>query len=67
MSQCEDILRLTKKGWVSQLEAFKQGCGMRLAARILDLKDKGYNFQDRWVVVGNKRFKEYRFTSQVSE
>lgn len=56
-SQNEQLIALMKKRWVSPLDALtKVGC-MRLAARVLDIKNQNYQVLDRWVE--NKKFKEY--------
>ena len=56
-SQNEQLIALMQKRWVSPLDALtKVGC-MRLAARVLDIKNQNYQVLDRWVE--NKKFKEY--------
>ena len=54
MSQTEQIFEALKKGPLTALDAQKHyGC-MRLAARVKDLKDAGYEIHDRWVTVANR-------------
>jgi hypothetical protein len=57
-SQNEQLIELMQKQWISPLDALaKVGC-MRLAARVLDIKNQDYMVLDRWA--DNKKFKEYR-------
>ena len=57
-SQNEQLIELMQKQWISPLDALaKVGC-MRLAARVLDIKNQDYKVLDRWA--DNKKFKEYR-------
>ncbi len=59
-TQNDSILSYSKKNWISGLVALDLfGC-IHLPRRILDLKERGYLFQDRWVNRNNKRFKEYK-------
>jgi len=59
-TQNDNILAYSKKKYISGLVALELfGC-LHLPRRILDLKEKGYQFHDRWVKKNNKRFKEYR-------
>lgn len=55
MSQCEKILKyMSDYGSITQLDALKEfGC-MRLASRINDLKNKGYNIQKSMVISKNR-------------
>jgi len=56
-SQNQQLIDLMQKRWVSPIDALnKVGC-MRLAARVLDIKNQNYKVIDRWA--GNKKFKEY--------
>ena len=57
-SQNEQLIELMQKQWISPLDALaKVGC-MRLAARVLDIKNQDYRVMDRWA--DNRKFKEYR-------
>jgi len=57
-SQNEQLIELMKKQWISPLDALaKVGC-MRLAARVIDIKNQDYKVLDRWS--DSKKFKEYR-------
>jgi hypothetical protein len=57
-SQNEQLIELMQKQWVSPLDALsKVGC-MRLAARVLDIKNQDYMVLDRWA--NKNKFKEYR-------
>lgn len=47
MSQCSDILAHLKRGPITAIEALNSyGC-FRLAARIKDLRDQGYDIESR--------------------
>lgn len=47
MSQCNDILAHLKRGPISAIEALNSyGC-FRLAARIKDLREQGYDIETR--------------------
>lgn len=45
---------INKKGGITSLEAFKELGVSRLSAVIFDLKEKGYNIKDVWIVVTNR-------------
>lgn len=49
MTQCELVLKYIKDfGSISTMEAFMDlGCS-RLPARVSDLKEKGYELDDKW-------------------
>ena len=48
-TQNDNILAYSKKKYISGLVALELfGC-IHLPRRILDLKEKGYQFHDRWV------------------
>jgi len=62
-SQNEQLIELMKKQWISPLDALaKVGC-MRLAARVLDIKNQDYKVLDRWS--DSKKFKEYRIARNL--
>jgi len=62
-SQNEQLIELMKKQWISPLDALaKVGC-MRLAARVLDIKNQDYKVLDRWS--DSKKFKEYRIARSL--
>ena len=62
-SQKEQLIELMKKQWISPLDALaKVGC-MRLAARVLDIKNQDYKVLDRWS--DSKKFKEYRIARNL--
>ena len=49
-----------QQGWTTALDALNDcGC-MRLAARVLEMRQDGLNVIDQWVEVNGKRFKAYR-------
>ena len=60
MSQCNDIINhIQTKGTITPLEALSAyGC-FRLAARILELKDRGYDIDRRTVKRNGKEYAEY--------
>lgn len=48
--QCEDVLTyLDHHEWINHRDAEEWLGVMRLAARICDLKKRGYKFEDKWV------------------
>lgn len=58
MTQCEKILRhLQDVGSISPLDAIEQYGIMRLAARISNLRDKGYPIKSK-MATGVNRYKE---------
>ena len=62
-SQNEQLIELMKKQWISPLDALaKVGC-MRLAARVLDIKNQDYKVLNRWS--DSKKFKEYRIARSL--
>ena len=65
MTQNEVLLALTKQGWTSPLDLFKESGSMRMSGRIYDLKKLGYTFEERTCSqigkLGNKvAWKEFR-------
>jgi hypothetical protein len=60
MTQQEQVTKRLRRGWTTALEALKDcGC-MRLAARVLEMRQDGLTIADKWVEQGGKRFKAYR-------
>ena len=60
MSQCDQVLRHLKKAPITPMQALQDyGC-MRLAARIDDLRGKGYRIKTEMVKRNGKRFARYR-------
>ncbi|CAB4127515.1 Helix-turn-helix domain containing protein [uncultured Caudovirales phage] len=60
MTQRESIIKRLRKGWTTGLDAL-ESCGtMKLATRVGEIRQAGYNVQDRWAEVNGKRFKAYR-------
>jgi len=59
--QKKAILKHMRTSWISPIEALNRfGC-FRLAPRILEIKEDGYNVVDRWKESPNgARFKEYK-------
>lgn len=66
ISQCERILQyIADFGSISTLEAFRDLGIARLASRVWDLREKGYDITDEWEVQMNRygesvRFKRYK-------
>lgn len=60
MSQTEWVLKNAKRRWITAVDALK-GCGcFRLAARIKDLRDQGYNIVTMTITKNGKRFAAYK-------
>ena len=60
MTQNEWVLNALKQGPLTALDALR-GCGcFRLAARVNDLRNLGYNIQSATVHKGDKIFSQYR-------
>jgi hypothetical protein len=67
MTQQQQVTERLRKGWTTGLDALKDcGC-MRLAARVLELRQSGLNVDDKWVEVGGKKFKAYRVVDGVTK
>jgi hypothetical protein len=58
MTQHQIIIRLLNKGWISPVDAFKAGGGMKLSTRVGELRKAGYIILDKWHP--SKKFKLYR-------
>ena len=59
MSQCSQIHTHLKNNPLTSAQAFRQyGC-LRLAARILDLRDKGVRIRTEMVNTGKKQYARY--------
>jgi hypothetical protein len=64
MSQEAQIIKMLRKGPITPLDAFRQvGC-MRLAARIHDLKEKGFVIDSTFVRIGGKKVSRYRLIKE---
>jgi len=60
VSQAERILKHLKAGKrLTPLTALKAGCGMRLSARILELRQAGYDIKTTIVRRGASRVAQY--------
>lgn len=60
MSQNEWVLKQAKRRWITAMDALI-GCGcFRLAARIKDLRDQGYNIVTMSVKKNGKKFAAYK-------
>jgi hypothetical protein len=62
MTQHQIILELAKKRWISPLDAFLNGGGMKLSTRVGELRKAGYTFVDKW-----HKSKEYKLYKCVGE
>ena len=62
MTQCDRVIQYIRDfGSISTREAMLDiGC-MRLASRICDLKDKGYDFNDKWEYGKNRYGKKVKW------
>jgi hypothetical protein len=61
MNQADAILQHLKSGkTLTPLQALKAGFGMRLSARILELRQAGYDVKTTMVKRGRSRVAEYR-------
>ena len=58
MTQAQIIVKLAKKRWISPIDAFKEGGGMKLSTRVGELRRAGYTILDKWHP--SKSFKLYR-------
>jgi hypothetical protein len=58
MSQYEIIVKLAKKRWISPIDAFTNGGGMKLSTRVGELRKNGYLILDKWHP--SKKFKLYK-------
>ena len=60
MTQQEQLNKRLRRGWTTALDALKDcGC-MRLAARVLEMRQAGLTVADKWVEIGGKRVKSYK-------
>ena len=62
MTQHQIILELAKKRWISPLDAFLNGGGMKLSTRVGELRKAGYTFVDKW-----HKSKEYKLYKCIRE
>ena len=63
MSQTEALIRYLETNpdrWISQLDAYEILRSTRLAARIQDAEELGYQFDTRDIRQGRKHWREYR-------
>ena len=58
MTQAQIIVKLAKKRWISPIDAFKEGGGMKLSTRVGELRRNGYTILDKWHP--SKSFKLYK-------
>ncbi len=66
-TQNEILKEMMTSSWVTGLDALQQAHCFRLPARVLELKAKGAQIEDRWQELPNgKRVKAYRLTKNES-
>ena len=58
MTQYEIIVKVSKKRFISPLDALHAGAGMKLATRVGELKRMGYLFTAKWHP--SKKYKLYK-------
>lgn len=64
MSQNEQVLQTLKQGPITAMDAIHFGC-YRLAARVKDLREQGYNIHTELCVTDDgKRFARYTLRKQ---
>lgn len=61
-NQRKALEALMKKKWVTPIDALREvGC-LRLAARVLEMKQAGIPIEDAWVDINGKHYKKYRIS-----
>jgi hypothetical protein len=60
MSQCEQILDALKRGPLTPIEALSAYGVMRLASRVLELRERGYPIATEKLRAGGKSYARYR-------
>ena len=63
-SQNAQLIDMMKKGWVSPLDALTEVKCFRLASRVHDIRELGYEVIDRWSE--NHEYKEYRIKEETA-
>lgn len=62
MNQCEMIIKYLKDfGSITTYESFIELGITRLASRIVDLKNQGYEFSEEWITKNNRYGKAVSF------
>lgn len=61
MTQHQIIVKLAKKRWISPLDAFLNGGGMKLSTRVGELRKSGYTILSKWHP--SKSYKLYKCVS----
>jgi len=63
-TQTTQLIQLMENGWVSPIRALEEvGC-FRLASRVWDIKQMGYDVTHRDVRVAGKRWREYSINEE---
>lgn len=67
MSQNDQVIQRLKRGPMTAADAIEFGC-FRLAARVKELRERGYDIQTELVIANGKRFARYylRNSSQAA-
>lgn len=73
MNQCEQIIEYLKTNtWIDPMTALREIGTMKLATRISELKERGYNFKDEVVYYQNylgqeKHYKRYSLKDKEND
>jgi len=60
MSQCDQVLAALKRGLLKPFEALSAYGVMRLASRVLELRERGYAIATEKLRAGGKTYARYR-------
>jgi hypothetical protein len=64
MTQAEIILKISKRKWISPLDALQAGAGMKLATRVGELRKAGYLIESKWHP--SKKYKLYKYHGKAT-
>lgn len=71
LTQCDIILDMMKRGWVTPLDALREAGCFRLQARVFDLVTAGYEVERGWYEYesqyGSKKVRKYRIVEKKEE
>lgn len=59
-SQRKKLEAMMRKKWVTPIDALREAGCLRLAARVLEMKEAGIPIEDAWVDIQGKHYKKYR-------
>lgn len=54
------LLALLKQGFTTPLDAWTKAGVYNFSARLTELKREGFELVGEWVIVGKKKFKQYK-------